>query len=215
MNQAQKYLAQANRHIAELAVQIAHQRVIVRHALTQARAQGWRRRYWMRSKQAFASSRSTGYFCSGCSVQVPRPAGRGHDGPRLAMTTPGQRMRHDRLTNAALAASFGTRREEKESPGAVRPGLSPNEKMSRGFLDAPILFQSMRRAIIRKRETRNTVNEGLWLPQTTYADCAVRSSGDFSCRRRHQPRRPPLAKIRPGRPAPAMGPGTGAAGVVT
>jgi hypothetical protein len=27
------------------------------------------------------------------------------------------------------------------------------------------------------------------------------------CRRRHQPRRPPLAKIRPGRPAPAMGPG--------
>jgi hypothetical protein len=28
-------------------------------------------------------------------------------------------------------------------------------------------------------------------------------------RRRHQPRRPPLAKIRPGSPAPAMGPGTG------
>src|SRR5262245_15083032 len=27
-------------------------------------------------------------------------------------------------------------------------------------------------------------------------------------RRRHQPRRPPLAKMRPGRPAPAMGPGT-------
>jgi len=29
-------------------------------------------------------------------------------------------------------------------------------------------------------------------------------------RRRHQPRRPPPAKIRPGRPAPAMGPGTAA-----
>src|SRR5262249_43267120 len=28
-------------------------------------------------------------------------------------------------------------------------------------------------------------------------------------RRRHQPRRPPPAKIRPGSPAPAMGPGTG------
>jgi hypothetical protein len=28
-------------------------------------------------------------------------------------------------------------------------------------------------------------------------------------RRRHQARRPPLAKIRPGRPAPAIGPGTG------
>ena len=27
-------------------------------------------------------------------------------------------------------------------------------------------------------------------------------------RRRHQPRRPPPAKIRPGRPAPATGPGT-------
>jgi hypothetical protein len=27
------------------------------------------------------------------------------------------------------------------------------------------------------------------------------------CRRRHQPRRPPLANIRPGSPAPAMGPG--------
>ena len=30
------------------------------------------------------------------------------------------------------------------------------------------------------------------------------------CRRRHQPRRPPLAKIRPGSPAPTMGPGTAA-----
>jgi hypothetical protein len=33
MNQVQKYLAQANRHIAELVVQIAHQRVIVRQML--------------------------------------------------------------------------------------------------------------------------------------------------------------------------------------
>ena len=33
MNHAQKYLAQANRHIAELAVQIARQRVIVKDAL--------------------------------------------------------------------------------------------------------------------------------------------------------------------------------------
>ena len=28
------------------------------------------------------------------------------------------------------------------------------------------------------------------------------------CRRRHQPRRPPPANSRPGRPAPTMGPGT-------
>src|SRR5215510_11197018 len=32
MNHAQKYLAQANRQIAELAVQVARQRVIVKHA---------------------------------------------------------------------------------------------------------------------------------------------------------------------------------------
>ena len=32
MNHAQKYLAQANRHIAELTVQIARQRVIVKDA---------------------------------------------------------------------------------------------------------------------------------------------------------------------------------------
>src|SRR5262249_22130199 len=33
MNHAQKYLAQANRQIAELVVQIASQRVIIRHAI--------------------------------------------------------------------------------------------------------------------------------------------------------------------------------------
>jgi hypothetical protein len=33
MNHAQKYLAQANRQIAELVVQLARQRVIVKHAL--------------------------------------------------------------------------------------------------------------------------------------------------------------------------------------
>jgi hypothetical protein len=33
MNHAQKYLAQANRHIAELNIQIVRQRVIIRDAL--------------------------------------------------------------------------------------------------------------------------------------------------------------------------------------
>jgi hypothetical protein len=41
-----------------------------------------------------------------------------------------------------------------------------------------------------------------WLPQTTYERCDVQA---VLCRRRHQPRRPPLAKIRPGSHAPAMG----------
>jgi hypothetical protein len=34
------------------------------------------------------------------------------------------------------------------------------------------------------------------------------------CRRRHQPSRPPLDRSRPGRPAPTMGPGTGAGSAV-
>src|SRR5215831_17757389 len=46
-----------------------------------------------------------------------------------------------------------------------------------------------------------------WPPQTTCADCAPDVQAIFR-RRRHQPSRPPPAKIRPGRPAPAMGPGT-------
>jgi hypothetical protein len=87
MNHAQKYLAQANRHIAELAVQIAHQRAIVKNVrLTQARAPRWRSRCLMRSKQAFAFSRSTGYFCSVCSGSLapcrrerPRWAGACHE----------------------------------------------------------------------------------------------------------------------------------------
>src|SRR6476660_6537857 len=50
--------------------------------------------------------------------------------------------------------------------------------------------------------------------------CGDRRQGEhfhalFPVRRRHQPRRPPLAKIRPGSPAPAMGPGTGTADLTT
>jgi hypothetical protein len=44
------------------------------------------------------------------------------------------------------------------------------------------------------------------LADSTHLVVAFRQATFF--RRRHQPRRPPLAKIRPGRPAPAMGPGT-------
>jgi hypothetical protein len=40
MNHAQKYLAQANRHIAELVVQIARQRVIVKDALDTGQRSG-------------------------------------------------------------------------------------------------------------------------------------------------------------------------------
>src|SRR5262249_6007657 len=49
-----------------------------------------------------------------------------------------------------------------------------------------------------------------WQPQTTCAGCAYVQA--IFRRRRHQVRRPPLAKIRPGSPAPTIGPGTGATG---
>ena len=58
------YLAQANRHIAELTVQVARRVQSLRTRLTRARAQRWRSRCLMRSKEAFAYSRSTGCFCS-------------------------------------------------------------------------------------------------------------------------------------------------------
>jgi hypothetical protein len=38
--------------------------------------------------------------------------------------------------------------------------------------------------------------------------CRAAFAQALRCRRRHQPRRPPLAKSSPGRPAPAMGAGT-------
>src|SRR5262249_52785055 len=47
-----------------MTVQAARQRVILRTHLTRASAQRWRSRCLMRSKEAFAYSRSTGYFCS-------------------------------------------------------------------------------------------------------------------------------------------------------
>jgi hypothetical protein len=47
-----------------------------------------------------------------------------------------------------------------------------------------------------------------WLPANDM--CVAPRVQAIFCRRRHQARRPPLAKIRPGRPAPAMGPGPGA-----
>src|ERR1700741_1191777 len=47
-----------------------------------------------------------------------------------------------------------------------------------------------------------------WLQCTLRNQWAASSVEALFCRRRHQPRRPALAKIRPGRPAPAMGAGT-------
>src|SRR5262245_20150033 len=43
---------------------------------------------------------------------------------------------------------------------------------------------------------------------TAANDVCTSDAQAIFCRRRHQPRRPTPAKIKPGRPAPAMGPGT-------
>jgi hypothetical protein len=45
--------------------------------------------------------------------------------------------------------------------------------------------------------------------QKATADIACAPGYLIKHRRRHQPRKPPLAKIKPGRPPPAMGAGTG------
>src|SRR5262249_44092136 len=64
MNHAQKYLAQANRQIAELAVQIARQRVIVRHALDTCQGSEMAETLLDALEGSLRISRSTGYFCS-------------------------------------------------------------------------------------------------------------------------------------------------------
>jgi hypothetical protein len=57
------------------------------------------------------------------------------------------------------------------------------------------------------------------LPAVRFLDenylCVVPKAQALFCRRRHQPRRPPLAKIRPGKPAPTIGPGACAGGSAT
>jgi hypothetical protein len=82
MNHAQKYLAQANRHIAELTVQIAHQRATLGTRLTRASAQRWRSRCLIRSNEVFAYSRSTGYFCSVVNPPNKRESSKRPDPPK-------------------------------------------------------------------------------------------------------------------------------------
>src|SRR5262245_30911970 len=49
---------------------------------------------------------------------------------------------------------------------------------------------------------------GLYPCAATTSDKGLAWVQAVLCRRRHQPRRPPLAKTKPGTPAPATGPGT-------
>src|SRR5262245_45310481 len=70
--QEQKHhLAQANRQIAELAVQLARQRVIVNHALDTGQRSEMAESLLDALEGSLAYSRSTGYFCS---VAADHPA---------------------------------------------------------------------------------------------------------------------------------------------
>jgi hypothetical protein len=80
----------------------------------------------------------------------------------------------------------------------------------------------VRGTITNQRDGTSSVSSCSFLQRRSCTNCAMtytaypmRCGGAaradaqaIFCRRRHQPIRPPLAKIRPGSPAPAMGPGT-------
>jgi hypothetical protein len=107
--QKQKHLAQANRHIAELAVQILRQRVIVKHALDT----GQRSEMAVSLLDALEGSlrifEKHRIFLLSCSIngpskriiQRPDPPRLSHNGSGLA-TTPAAKARHDQLTRLAL-----------------------------------------------------------------------------------------------------------------
>jgi len=75
--------------------------------------------------------------------------------------------------------------------GVLRPSVNPPPFLGRGWGYAP--DPRAERATLASARGRG--------PHNVHA---------VLCRRRHQPRRPAPATIRPGRPAPAMGPGTAA-----
>jgi hypothetical protein len=124
---------------------------------------------------------------------------------RIDLTAPGMESRAEGgpQNNAARAhpardrpfRSHRTPRMPLESFAGVR--------RSRGAFylsDNPVNIVSCARPAITHKSRNH------WWPQTTRAGLSPQAQAIF-CRRRHQPRRPPLAKIRPGSPAPAIGPG--------
>src|SRR5262249_51422005 len=101
----------------------------------------------MRSKEALAYSRSTGYFCSRCSfnrpskriIQAPRPAKAGEGGPGLATTHAGGagRVRHNGTTQLLFGARRCIERQRKPrvGAGAVKESLMRTSR-DQGALDA-------------------------------------------------------------------------------
>ena len=115
MNQAQKYLAQANRHIAELVVQIARQRVIVKDALDTGQRSGMAESLLDAlegSLRIFEKHRIFLLSCNGSSSAPP---------PADAATGRLSR-RNGRGASVEEAALPNTDRETKGAP-VFKPGL--------------------------------------------------------------------------------------------
>src|SRR5262249_45841385 len=77
MNHAQKYLAQANRQIAELAVQIASQRAIVKHALDTGQGSQMAESLLDALERSLRIFENHRIFLLGCSALPPDEAGTG------------------------------------------------------------------------------------------------------------------------------------------
>ncbi len=112
MNHARKYLAQANRHIAELTVQIVRQRVIVKHALDTGQRSELAESLLDALEGSLRTFEKHRIFLLSCSGSSSAPTRCVTDRPGRA-TTHQQAARHGQLTNAALAAWFG-------SPAGIR-----------------------------------------------------------------------------------------------
>ena len=125
--QKQKHLAQANRHIAELAVQIRRQRVIVKHALETGQRSEMAESLLDALEGSLRLFEKHRIFLLSCSVNHPnkgesskRPDPRGDSNRRVGTCHDATGVaRHDQLTNAALPAWFGAADTQrvKESPG--------------------------------------------------------------------------------------------------
>jgi len=83
-------------------------------------------------------------------------------------------------------------------------GLTSPAEGGNSFISSTGLPQALSRACTHK----SRLFGNRWPPQTNVCGLAAESQSIF-CRRRHQTSKPPPAKVRPGRPEPMMGPGTG------
>jgi hypothetical protein len=85
-----------------------------------------------------------------------------------------------------------------------------NRKCLLGIMSAKVTTidgKDIAQYFVLAREIRDFIP--IELKETDEISCILYPA-TLDCRRRHQPRRPPLARIRPGSPAPAIGRGRSA-----